>query len=138
MKLLLLCFYTFHNNYIFSNHSIMDPFSVALVVLTVVQTASQAAQSLYSFAKDIHDAHDEIQSLSREAYSLYSVLRRINEALQEPKVAAYVAKNPAVEADLVSLKEPLQHCEKRIGEFMVLLEKLTERDAAGGRRGKSY
>lgn len=111
----------------------MDPFSLALGVLAVVQTSAGAVKTLYDFAQTVQHAPDEIRSLTREANSLYGVLRSIDEALQEPKIAAYVCKSPGVEKDLSSLKDPLKHCQKRIGELMVSLEKCTDREVNGSR-----
>ena len=111
----------------------MDPFAIALGVFAVVQTAAQAAETLYDFAKTIHDAPEEIQSLVREARSLHVVLTNINTALKEPKVAAYISKKPDVEKNLASLEEPLKQCEERIVEFIMKLEKVTDRCVDGMR-----
>ena len=111
----------------------MEPFSLALGVLTVVQTSYQAVQTLYDFTKTVKGAREEIQSLTREAHSLYGVLHRINEDLKDPKIAAYVAKNPALERDLAALKEPLKDLESRIEELMVKLKKNTDQGTDGQR-----
>lgn len=115
----------------------MEPFSLALGVLTVVETSAQAAKTLYDFAKTVRDANDEIQGLTADANNLYSVLRRIEEALLEPKVAAYVEKNPGVQRELATLKDPLKRCEKKIEEFIVKLEKSTDRSTGRTRTIKS-
>lgn len=112
----------------------MDGISLALGVLTVIQTAATAAETLYDFAKTVHDAPDEVKSLTREANSLYGVLRRIDEALNEPTIVAYVRNNPNIERDLAGLEEPLRQCAKRIGELLVKLEKNTEHTGDGNQR----
>ena len=112
----------------------MDPLSLALGVLAVVQTAAAAAEKLYDFAKTVNEAPQEVASLVREANNLYGVLGTINGTFQDPDVRAYIADNPEVETGLASLKEPLSECEKRIAELMVKLEQNTERSGDRGRR----
>ena len=112
----------------------MDGISLALGILTVIQTAATAAETLYDFAKTVHDAPDEVKSLTREANSLYGVLRRINEALNEPTIVAYVRNNPDIERDLAGLEEPLRQCAKPIGELLAKLETNTEHTGDGNQR----
>lgn len=115
----------------------MDPFSLTLGVIAVIQVTSQTATQLYTFVDTVRNAPDEVGALSREAHSFYGVLRGLAVALQNPNVKEYVRRNTELRDHLQSLEEPIKTCNRRLSELMVKLDRMTERNADGSRSVKS-
>ena len=111
-----------------------EPFSLALGVLAVVQTAAATAQKLYEFGKTVHGAKDEIRSLNKKANSLHVVLQFIDDAFQDPKFQTYLAEHPAAEKRFANLRLPLNDCMESMEKLLDVLRKNTTEEGSSGAR----
>jgi ankyrin repeat protein len=111
-----------------------EPFSLALGVLAVVQTAAATAEKLYEFGKTVHGAKDEIRSLNKKANSLHVVLQFIDDAFQDPKFQTYLAEHPAAEKRFANLRQPLNDCMESMEKLLEVLRKNTTEEGGSGAR----
>jgi ankyrin repeat protein len=111
-----------------------EPFSLALGVLAVVQTAAATAEKLYEFGKTVQGAKDEIRSLNKKANSLHIVLQFIDDAFQDPKFQTYLAEHPAAEKRFANLRQPLSDCMESMEKLLDVLKKNTTEEGGSGAR----
>lgn len=113
---------------------VVDPFSLTLGILAVIETAAATAEKLYKFGKTVHGARDEMRGLIKKANSLRVVLQYIDQASRDPKFQSFLASDVAIATKFELLEQPLVDCNESMNRFLDLLNKNTEDNGSGVRR----